>query len=125
MGTLIADLEDDGLLDGTLVFCLGEFGRTVGPLNTGGGRDHFLTQSAMMAGAGIKGRPRHRQNRLRIGAKHQRLRLVRRSRDPAPEDFEATVYSALGIDWTKVYHDDPLNRGFSLVPTNQNEESSP
>jgi hypothetical protein len=36
-----------------------------------------------------------------------------------PEDIEATIYSALGIDWTTVRHDDPLNRGFEYVPTNE------
>jgi hypothetical protein len=28
-----------------------------------------------------------------------------------PEDVEATIYSALGIDWTTVKRDDPLGRG--------------
>ena len=32
------------------------------------------------------------------------------------EDIEATIYSALGIDWTTVRHDDPLKRGFEYVP---------
>jgi hypothetical protein len=27
-----------------------------------------------------------------------------------------TIYSALGIDFTTVRHDDPLNRGFEYVP---------
>ena len=27
-----------------------------------------------------------------------------------PEDIEATIYSAMGIDWTTVRHDDPLGR---------------
>jgi hypothetical protein len=31
--------------------------------------------------------------------------------------FEATIYSAVGIDWTTVRHDDPLGRGFEYVPT--------
>ena len=33
-----------------------------------------------------------------------------------PEDIEATIYSAVGIDWTTVRHDDPLGRGFEYVP---------
>ena len=33
------------------------------------------------------------------------------------EDIEATIYSALGIDWTSVRHDDPLGRGFEYVPS--------
>lgn len=27
-----------------------------------------------------------------------------------------TAFSALGIDWTTVRHDDPLGRGFEYVP---------
>ena len=39
-----------------------------------------------------------------------------RDRDIRPEDIEATIYSALGIDWTTVRRDDPLGRGFEYVP---------
>jgi len=39
-----------------------------------------------------------------------------RDRYVRPEDIEATIYSALGIDWTTVRHDDPLKRGFEYVP---------
>lgn len=123
LGTLISDLKADGLLDETLILCLGEFGRTVGPLNSGGGRDHYFTQSALVAGAGVKGR--------RVVGTTDTVGAVitdfgwSANREIRPEDFEATIYSALGIDWTKVYHDDPLDRGFALVPTNQDEEYKP
>jgi hypothetical protein len=33
-----------------------------------------------------------------------------------PEDIEATIYSAMGINWTTVRCDDPFNRGFEYVP---------
>ena len=33
-----------------------------------------------------------------------------------PEDVEATIYSAMGIDWTTVRYDDPFGRGFEYVP---------
>jgi hypothetical protein len=33
------------------------------------------------------------------------------------EDFAATIYAALGINYTTVRHDDPLGRGFEYVPT--------
>jgi hypothetical protein len=33
-----------------------------------------------------------------------------------PEDIEATIYSALGINWTTIRTDDPLGRGFEYVP---------
>ena len=38
------------------------------------------------------------------------------NRDVRPEDVTSTIYSALGIDYTIVRHDDPLNRGFEYVP---------
>jgi hypothetical protein len=31
--------------------------------------------------------------------------------------WKRTIYSAMGIDWTTVRHDDPLGRGFEYVPT--------
>ena len=40
-----------------------------------------------------------------------------RQRNSAGRDVEATIYSAMGIDWTTVRHDDPLGRGFECVPT--------
>ena len=48
-----------------------------------------------------------------------------REREIRPEDIEATVYSALGIDWTKVRLDDPLGRGFRYVPLSDEDAYSP
>ena len=53
--TLLADLEDRGLLDSTVVVCMGEFGRTP-KINGGNGRDHWpASWSVVLAGGGIKG----------------------------------------------------------------------
>lgn len=114
LGTLIADLKADGLLDRTLVVAMGEFGRTVGKVNAQAGRDHFLQQAMLMAGAGIKGR-------RAIGSTDPEGRFTdeagwSRGRDIKAEDIEATIYSAMGIDWTKILRDDPLGRGFEYVP---------
>jgi uncharacterized protein (DUF1501 family) len=38
------------------------------------------------------------------------------NRDIRPEDITSTIYSALGIDYTTMRTDDPLNRGFEYVP---------
>jgi hypothetical protein len=38
-----------------------------------------------------------------------------RNRNVKPEDIEATIYSALGIPWTKIAPD-PTGRGFDYVP---------
>ena len=46
-------------------------------------------------------------------------------REVRAEDIEATIYAALGIDYTKSYHDDPLGRGFYLLPNNQGLEYKP
>ncbi|MCL4792996.1 MAG: DUF1501 domain-containing protein [Bryobacteraceae bacterium] len=123
LSALLTDLKRDGLLNETLVVVMGEFGRTVGPLNGQGGRDHFLTQSVMMAGAGIRGG-------RAIGVTDDVGRNVvepgwAADREIRTEDIEATIYAALGIDWTKTYYDDPLGRGFSLVPLNQGIDYRP
>ena len=114
VGQLIADLKSDGLFNETLIVALGEFGRTVGPLNTTAGRDHHLQQSAFFAGAGISGRKV-------IGATNATGSDIvdpgwSRGREIRAEDIEATIYSALGIDWTTIRRDDPFNRGFEYVP---------
>ena len=55
LAQLIRDLKSHGLLDTTLVVCMGEFGRTP-KVNEKGGRDHFPKAfSALVAGSGIKG----------------------------------------------------------------------
>jgi hypothetical protein len=114
LGQLLADLKADGTLDQTLIVSMGEFGRTVGQPNTQAGRDHFLQTSVLMAGAGIKGG-------RAIGKTDSIASDITdpgwsRGREIRFEDIEATIYSALGIDWTTVRHDDPLGRGFEYVP---------
>lgn len=123
LGEMIADLKADGLLERTLIVCMGEFGRTVGPLNSQNGRDHFQQQAVLFAGGGVKGG-------TVIGKTNETGAFTvepgwSQNRDVRPEDIEATIYSALGIDYQKVYYDDPLGRGFALVPANQEEEYAP
>jgi Protein of unknown function (DUF1501) len=102
------------LLDETMVVVLGEFGRTVGPLTVQGGRDHFLRMSMAFAGGGVRGG-------TVIGSTDDTGANAKEfgwaaNRDVRPEDVTSTIYSALGIDYTTVRHDDPLNRGFEYVP---------
>ncbi|MBI3473807.1 MAG: DUF1501 domain-containing protein, partial [Candidatus Solibacter usitatus] len=123
LGNLIADLRGDGLLDDTLIVAMGEFGRTVGPVNANSGRDHFLQQSALFAGAGIRG------GRAIGKTDDTGSRTVEpgwsRDRDVRNEDIEATLYSALGIDWTTIRRDDPLGRGFEYVPNSREDLYGP
>ena len=114
VGQLMADLKQDGTLDETLIVALGEFGRTVGPLNNTNGRDHHPQQSAFFAGAKVTG-SKVIGSTDALGASIVDPGWAR-GREVRPEDIEATIYSALGINWTKVLHDDPFHRGFEYVP---------
>jgi len=120
LANLLTDLaatpDPDGgsLLDHTLIAATGEFGRTVGPLTNGQGRDHFFQHFAVFAGGGIRGG-------RAIGTTTDDGASVRepgwsQNRPVANEDLAATIYSALGIDYTTTRHDDPFGRGFDYVP---------
>jgi hypothetical protein len=114
VSALLDDLKSAGLLDQTLVVMVGEFGRTVGALSGAQGRDHYMQQFAVFAGGGVKG------GRTIGSTNAQGSATVdpgwSRKRDIKPEDVEATIYSALGINWTTVRKDDPFGRGFYYVP---------
>lgn len=114
VSALLSDLKASGLLSETLVVMVGEFGRTVGPVTAAGGRDHYLQQTAVFAGAGVHGGraigTTDDKGSDTVDFGWSRNRYVR------PEDIEATIYSALGIDWTTVRRDDPFGRGFEYVP---------
>ncbi|MBI4907030.1 MAG: DUF1501 domain-containing protein [Acidobacteria bacterium] len=111
---LIKDLKAAGIFNETLIVMMGEFGRTTGKLTAQGGRDHYPVQFAAFAGGGIKG------GRV-IGSTNADGSLIdkpgwSRDRDIRVEDIEATIYSAMGIDWTTVRYDEPSGRGFEYVP---------
>jgi Protein of unknown function (DUF1501) len=115
VAALLGDLDAAGLLSTTMVVMVGEFGRTVGPLTSAAGRDHWPQQFAFFAGGGTTG------GKV-IGQTNSSGSDVTdygwsQGRYVYPEDIEATIYSAMGIDWTSVRHDDPLGRGFAYVPT--------
>ena len=62
------------------------------------------------------GETRHnRRTRDKIGAETV-TSAWGRDRDVRAEDIEATIYSALGIDWTTIRRDDPFGRGYEYVP---------
>ena len=41
------------------------------------------------------------------------------------EDVEATIYSALGIDWTKLVRDNRFGKGYEYVPESGNDVYGP
>ncbi len=114
LSTMLTDLKANGLLNETLVVMMGEFGRTVGRLSAQNGRDHFLQQFVVFAGGGVRG-GRAIGSTNATGAATAEFGWSR-DRDVRPEDVEATIYSALGINWTTVRYDDPFGRGFEYVP---------
>ncbi len=94
MATLLLDLAERGLLDNTIVWWSGEFGRTPkimweAPWN--GGRGHWGSAfSAVLAGGGFKG------GRV-IGATDARGEQVT-DRPVYPEDVITSLYELLGLD---------------------------
>lgn len=120
VASMLDDLKASGQLDKTLVVMLGEFGRTTGKLTANAGRDHYLQQFVAFAGAGVVGG-------RAIGSTDDLGNATvdpgwSRARDVKPEDVEATIYSALGINWTSIRYDDPFGRGFEYVPFSTKED---
>ncbi len=86
---LIADLDERGLLETTLVCWLTDFGRTP-KINSASGRDHWSNAGfALMAGAGVPGGSVLGQTDEEGG------RVVRN--EYFSEDIAATIYAKLGI----------------------------
>ena len=89
LSTLLIDLDDRGLLDETLVVCLGEMGRTP-KANANWGRDHWSTLfPAVIAGAGV-----HRGG---LYGESDRDGAYAVTPPVSPEDLAATIYHAMGI----------------------------
>src|SRR3981081_2071849 len=87
---LLEDLAQRGILDETLVVCLGEFGRTP-RINGQAGRDHWAAcNTVVLAGGGITGGQVH-------GAS-DRHAAYPVTNPVSPADIAATIYHALGID---------------------------
>ena len=87
---LISDLRARGMLDETLVVCMGEFGRTP-RINSYAGRDHWpACQSVVFAGGGVRGG--------QVIGKSDETGSYPAERPAAPADLAATIYSVLGVD---------------------------
>lgn len=110
---LLEDLEQRGLLDTTLVVCMGEFGRA--PLvavekNFAGsspGRKHWAAcYSIVMAGAGIK--------RGAIYGASDRHGAYPQQHPVTPGDLTATMFSALGVN-PGGHFEDGIGRVFPIA----------
>jgi hypothetical protein len=94
MATLLQDLSDRGLLESTIVWWSGEFGRSPkilweAPWN--GGRSHYgKVFSAVVAGGGFKGGHV-------VGSSDEKAENVK-ERPVYPVDLIASMYELLGID---------------------------
>jgi hypothetical protein len=104
LSALLEDLQQRGLLDTTLVVCMGEFGRAPrvalepGFAGSIAGRKHWASvYSVLIAGAGVSGG-------LVVGAS-DRQGAYPRSTAFSPCDLAATLFAALGIDPNAHYHD--------------------
>jgi hypothetical protein len=94
LATLLADLSDRGLLDSTLVWCTGEFGRTPKiswePPWNGGRHHHGDVFTVLVAGGGFKG------GRV-VGASDEKGEKVK-DRPVYPSDLLGSMYLLAGID---------------------------
>ncbi len=114
LSTLIADLDERGLLDETLVVALGEFGRspqrgvsTSGNGNSDDGRDHWpYCYTAVLAGAGIK--------RGYVHGKSDATGSAPLENPTHPIDVVATIYHAVGINPSTIVYNH-LNQPRELV----------
>jgi uncharacterized protein (DUF1501 family) len=110
MATLLQDLADRGLLESTVVWWSGEFGRTPkiqweAPYN--GGRGHWGNAfSALLAGGGFEG------GRV-VGSSDARGETVK-ERPTSPADLIASIYDRLGIGSDARL---PLPDGATVPPT--------
>jgi uncharacterized protein (DUF1501 family) len=119
LASLLGDLADRGLLDSTIVWCCGEFGRTpkvAWEAPWEGGRHHFGNVfSVLVAGGGFKGGQV-------VGSSDARGEAVK-DRPVYPGDLIGSMYELLGIDPEgKLPH--PQGLRVRVTPDANDEEKS-
>jgi uncharacterized protein (DUF1501 family) len=108
---LLDDLQERGLLESTLVFWMGDFGRTP-KINADAGRDHHPgCFSAVLAGGGIRGG--------QVVGASDAMGATPASRPVTPADLHATVLAAMGHDHNHTFQTSdgrpmPLSEGTPL-----------
>jgi Protein of unknown function (DUF1501) len=99
LSALLNGLQQKGLLDSTVVFVTGEFGRTpkINTRSAEGGRDHYpRCMFMLMAGGGVRGG--------QVIGESDDNATAPRNEAITPDDVAASFYHALGIDHTQEYH---------------------
>ncbi len=113
---LIEDLDQRGLLKTTLVIAMGEFGRTPA-INPNLGRDHWPNcWSLALSGGGVK------MGQV-LGSSDEKGYNVA-SRVVSMGDLYATVYKAMGIDWTKEIMS-PIGRPIKIANSLEDKTGEP
>ncbi len=96
LSAMLSALKERGLLDSTVVYVVGEFGRTP-KINPNAGRDHWpRAMFALLAGGGIKGG--------QVVGKSDDKGMGPAGEGITPDQVAATFYHTLGIDHRKEYH---------------------
>jgi len=122
MAALLQDLSDRGLLESTIVWCSGEFGRTPriqwdSPWNGGRGH-HGKAFSALLAGGGFRG------GRV-VGTTDAKGEEVT-DRPVYPCDLIASIYERLGIDPDgRLPHPQGLDVRLTAAAERSNESGGP
>ena len=110
LSALLDDLAERGLLDDTLVVCMGEFGRTP-KINGNAGRDHWgQCGSAIFAGGGIQGG--------NVVGASDKIGAAPTETAVGPPDMVASIYHALGLNPHALIVDPRLNRTLKLTDGN-------
>lgn len=111
--TLLEELDERGLLDETLVVCMGEFGRAPQVAlekrfaGSSPGRKHWASvYSIVMAGAGVTPGA--------VYGASDRIAAQPHSERVSPADIAATIFSALGID-PQGHFQDAVGRPFPIA----------
>ncbi len=90
LSSLISDLDDRGMLENTIVYCAGEFGRTP-RINNNVGRDHWARSMAVvLAGGGFRRGYAHGTTDTNGMAPATDI--------CSPDDVASTIFNQLGID---------------------------
>jgi hypothetical protein len=90
LSALVEDLDQHGLLDSTIVYCAGEFGRTP-KINKNAGRDHWARSMAVaLAGGGFKRGYAHGTT--------DPQGMAPATEACTPDDVSATIFHLLGLD---------------------------